>query len=60
MGEMDHAGMDHGDMDMPEAGYPYTVTLTSRSTDEVLFFTLSEDGELVFTDTPPAGDGPGR
>ena len=55
---MDHSGMDHGDMDKAEAGYPYTVTLTSRSTDEVLFFTLSEDGELEFTDTHPAGDGP--
>jgi DNA-binding beta-propeller fold protein YncE len=53
---MDHTGMDHGGTADPS--YPYTVTLTSRSTDEVLFFTLSEDGELAFTDSYPAGDGP--
>ena len=40
------------------AGYPYTVTLTSRSTDEVLFFALAEDGELTMTGSAPAGDGP--
>ena len=40
------------------AGYPYTVTLTSRSTDEVLFFSLSEDGELTMTGSAPAGNGP--
>ena len=51
-----HAGMDHGDM--PMAGYPYTVTLTSRSTDEVLFLTLAEDGALTVTGSAPAGDGP--
>ena len=43
---------------MGGAGYPYTVTLTSRSTDEVLFFSLSEDGELTMTGSAPAGDGP--
>ncbi|MDT7857623.1 hypothetical protein RQM47_13300 [Rubrivirga sp. S365] len=54
------AGHAMGDHAMGEggAGYPYTVTLTSRSTDEVLFFTLSEDGELVRTGSAPAGDGP--
>ena len=51
-----HAGMDHGDM--PMAGYPYTVTLTSRSTDEVLFLTLTEDGDLSVAGFAPAGDGP--
>ena len=54
MGGMDHAGMGHGDA----AGYPYTVTLTSRSTDEVLFLTLTEDGELSVEGSAPAGDGP--
>ena len=54
MGGMDHGGMDHGAM----AGYPYTVTLTSRSTDEVLFLTLAEDGTLTLTGSAPAGDGP--
>ena len=43
---------------MGGAGYPYTVTLTSRSTDEVLFFTLDEDGTLTQTGSAPAGDGP--
>ncbi len=60
---MDHSGMDHGASEsdhggMATAGYPYTVTLTSRSTDEVLFLTLTEDGELTLTHTAPAGDGP--
>lgn len=64
MGGMDHSGMDgasgsdHGGTAEGTAGYPYTVTLTSRSTDEVLFFELSESGELTFTDAHPAGDGP--
>ncbi|PAP77591.1 hypothetical protein [Rubrivirga marina] len=59
-GEMDAdaSGSDHGGMAEGAAGYPYTVTLTSRSTDEVLFFELSEDGDLTFTDAYPAGDGP--
>ena len=51
----------HGAMGGPQtggAGYPYTVTLTSRSTDEVLFFTLDEDGTLTQTGSAPAGDGP--
>ena len=48
----------HGMAGMGGAGYPYTVTLTSRSTDEVLFFTLSQDGELALTGSAPAGDGP--
>ncbi len=51
-----HAGMDMGDT--PMTGYPYTVTLTSRSTDEVLFLTLAEDGTLAFDGAAPAGDGP--
>ncbi|WP_420457191.1 YncE family protein [Rubrivirga sp.] len=51
-----HAGMDMGDM--PMTGYPYTVTLTSRSTDEVLFLTLAEDGTLTFDGAAPAGNGP--
>ncbi len=65
---MDHAGMDHAGMDPSgtgggmamgaAAGYPYTVTLTSRSTDEVLFLTLAEDGTLAFDGAAPAGDGP--
>ena len=55
---MDHEGMDHGGMAAAEAGYPYTVTLTSRSTDEVLFMTLAEDGTLTFDQAYPAGDGP--
>ena len=56
-GEMDAdaSGSDHGGM---AAGYPYTVTLTSRSTDEVLFLTLTEDGQLTLTGSAPAGDGP--
>ena len=53
MGGM-HGGMDHG----ATAGYPYTVTLTSRSTDEVLFLTLAEDGTLTMNGSAPAGDGP--
>ncbi len=53
MGGM-HGGMDHGAM----ASYPYTVTLTSRSTDEVLFMTLAEDGTLRLDGSAPAGDGP--
>ena len=53
MGGM-HGGMDHG----AAAGYPYTVTLTSRSTDEVLFLTLAEDGTLAVVGSAPAGDGP--
>ncbi|WP_412060165.1 YncE family protein [Rubrivirga sp. IMCC45206] len=64
-GAMEHAGMDHGGMDhsgmnadASMAGYPYTVTLTSRSTDEVLFLTLAEDGTLALDGTAPAGDGP--
>ena len=52
-----HLG-DGGAGAMGGAGYPYTVTLTSRSTDEVLFFTLSEDGELTLTGSAPAGNGP--
>ena len=40
------------------ASYPYTVTLTSRSTNEVLFFSLAEDGTLTMDGTAPAGDGP--
>ena len=51
---MGHSGMDHGAM----PGYPYTVTLTSRSTDEVLFLSLAEDGTLTFDAAYPAGDGP--
>ena len=66
MGGMDHAGMDHAGMDHagmdPDAamgeGYPYTVTLTSRSSDEVLFLSLAEDGTLTFVASAPAGDGP--
>lgn len=50
------SGHHMGDAGM--AGYPYTVTLTSRSTDEVLFFTLTEDGELTYEGAAPAGDGP--
>ncbi|MEM1115498.1 MAG: hypothetical protein AAF845_18485 [Bacteroidota bacterium] len=52
MGAMDHSMMDHS------AGYPYTVTLTSRSTDEILFLTLDEDGTLTFDAAFPSGDGP--
>ena len=54
MGGMDHSGMDHSGM----ATYPYTATLTSRATNEVLFFELAEDGTLTMTDTRPAGEGP--
>ena len=54
MGAMDHSGMDHSAM----GGYPYTVTLTSRSTDEVLFMTLDEDGTLTLDGSAPAGNGP--
>lgn len=53
MGGMDHGAMDHG-----SAGYPYTATLTSRSTDEILFFSLAADGTLTFTGAAPGGDGP--
>lgn len=52
-GHSGHHMGDHGG-----ATYPYTVTLTSRSTDEVLFFTLTEGGELTLEGTAPAGDGP--
>lgn len=62
---MDHAGMnhaaggtDHGGAVEGGAGYPYTVTLTSRATDEVLFLTLAEDGMLTVNGSAPAGDGP--
>ena len=51
---MDHGAMGHG----AAAGYPYTVTLTSRSTDEVLFLTLAQDGTLTLDGAAPAGDGP--
>ena len=54
MGGGMHGGMDHGG----PASYPYTVTLTSRSTDEVLFMTLAEDGTLTLDGSAPAGDGP--
>lgn len=54
MGPM--AGHHMGDAGMAE--YPYTVTLTSRSTDEVLFLTLDEDGTLALDGSAPAGDGP--
>ena len=47
-------GMDHSMM----ATYPYTATLTSRATNEVLFFELAEDGTLTMTDSRPAGEGP--
>lgn len=50
-----HMGGGHS---MPMASYPFTVTLTSRSTDEVLFFSLAEDGTLTFEEAYPAGDGP--
>ena len=56
MGDAGMAG--HDIAGMGGAGYPYTVTLTSRSTDEVLFFSLSEDGELTMTGSAPAGNGP--
>ena len=48
-------GMHGGGM---MASYPYTVTLTSRSTDEVLFLTLAQDGTLTLDGSAPAGDGP--
>ena len=51
-----HMGGGHGGHST--AGYPYTVTLTSRSTDEVLFMSLAEDGTLSFDGAAPAGDGP--
>ncbi|MGB3542699.1 YncE family protein [Rubrivirga sp.] len=51
-----HMGGGHSGHSM--ATYPYTVTLTSRSTDEVLFMTLAEDGTLSFDGAAPAGDGP--
>ena len=61
-GAMDHDGTDHGGMDHGAAGgaagYPYTVTLTSRSTNEVLFLTLAEDGTLTFDGAAPTGGGP--
>jgi DNA-binding beta-propeller fold protein YncE len=56
-GAMDH-GDGHGGMDHSGGGYPYTATLTSRSTDEVLFFSLAEDGTLTLTASAPGGDGP--
>ena len=59
-GGMPHPGMgdDHDAMAGMTGGYPYTVTLTSRSTDRVLFLTLAEDGELILGASAPAGDGP--
>ena len=67
---MDHGDQGHGGAPHPgqgedpdamagmTAGYPYTVTLTSRSTDRVLFLTLAEDGELILGPRAAAGDGP--
>ena len=66
---MDHAGMDHGTMDQtahaaqpatPDAAamHAYEATLTSRTTDTVLFFSLSPAGALTMTGTAPGGDGP--
>jgi len=37
---------------------PYVATLTSRSTDELLFFTLTADGAFSLDAVVPAGDGP--
>ena len=69
-----HAGMDHGSMvhgTTPVAGTDhaatghaatpaagYRATLTSRTTDSVLFYALSADGALTLTATAPGGDGP--
>ena len=53
MGGMDHSAMGHSG-----ATYPFTATLTSRATNEVLFFELADDGTLTMTDTRPAGEGP--
>jgi|GEM_PF-2421961 len=58
---MDHGaghGAGHGAHGATGGGYPYTVTLTSRSTDEVLFFSLAADGALTLTGSVPTGDGP--
>ncbi|HEX8298179.1 MAG TPA: beta-propeller fold lactonase family protein, partial [Rubricoccaceae bacterium] len=61
-----HAGMDHSTMDhsahgaTPDASamHAYEATLTSRTTDTVLFFSMSPTGELTMTGTAPGGDGP--
>ena len=63
MGMGGEHGMDHGAGHGAHGsghggGYPYTVTLTSRSTDEVLFFSLAADGALTLTGSVPTGDGP--
>ncbi len=38
--------------------HAFEASLTSRSTDEVLLFSLSADGVLTLTGAAPAGDGP--
>lgn len=53
-----HAG--HGDHAHSGAGPQHLAeaTLTSRTTDEVLFFNVGEDGTLTPTGSAPAGNGP--
>lgn len=43
---------------VPEAPQTYSATLTDRANDEVLFFTLSPEGEITPDGAVPAGDGP--
>jgi len=54
----EHAGhdMSHGASAAPQ--HIGEVTLTSRSSDEVLFFRLNEDGTLTADGTVAVGDGP--
>lgn len=60
MAGMDHSAMGHDAADAPRAmhDYPAVATLTSRTTDTVLFYSLEADGTLVFTESAPGGDGP--
>ncbi len=66
MAGMDHSGMDHGTMDHGTAApasaatamHGYEATLTSKSTNTILFFNLSLTGDLALTATAPAGNGP--
>ncbi len=62
---MDHSampGMDHGTTGQTgrsaEALHAYEATLTSKSTNTLLFFSLSAAGALSLTATAPAGNGP--
>ncbi len=58
-GTMDHSAMGHG-TPAPSASamHAYEATLTSKSTNTILFYNLALDGALTLTTTAPAGNGP--